>query len=433
MKLLRKHLWRLSDIPRDLDPIIRIDTRREVDPHQLGLLQPDVDSIWDTIIKLYKTGVHPAVTVCIRHQGKVLMSRSIGHVSGNGPNDDCDGEKIIATPDTPMCLFSTSKGITALLMHMLQEDGLINVSDPVAFYAPEFARKGKENITIHQILAHRGGIPGLPKDIALEVLWDEDQTWELLCDAEPIVTDGSKLAYHAITGGFVMERVVRKVTGADINAYITKKIREPMGMKYFSYGIEPQHANDMAVNYATGPRPGLLMAAFIRRALGTDVASLEDVSNDPRFQEAIIPSGNLVATAEETSRFFQMMLNGGKWGRKRICSQSTVARATQEFGSRSIDRTLFLPMRYSAGLMLGDKPFGIWGPNSRHAYGHLGLVNKFAWADPQRDLSACLLTSGIPLIAHHIPSLVKLLRRIGSTIPAREGNPEPFALPTASN
>jgi CubicO group peptidase (beta-lactamase class C family) len=431
MKLLRKHLLHVSDIPRDLDSVITIDSRQEVDPREVGLLQSDVDHIWDAIIRVYKTGVHPAITACIRHQGKVLLSRAIGHVRGNGPNDRPDSEKVLATPDTPMCLYSTSKGITALLMHMLQEEGLINVSDPVAFYAPEFARKGKENITIHQILAHRGGIPGLPKDVAIDVLWDEDQTWDLLCDAEPIVTDGSKLAYHAITGGFVLERVIRKVTGADINAYIAKKIREPMGMKYFSYGIEAEHADDLAVTYATGPRPGPLMNAFIKRALGTDIVSLEEVCNDPRFQEAIIPAGNLAGTAEESCRFFQMMLNGGKWGRRRICAERTVARAVQEFGNRTLDRTLFIPMRFSAGLMLGDEPFGVWGPNSRQAFGHVGLVNKFAWADPQRNMSAAVLTSGIPVIAHHIPALLNLLRTIGNTIPPREGEPKPFALQLA--
>ena len=428
MKLLRKHVFHLSDIPRDLDSVIDINSKQEVDPRDLGLLQSDVDSIWDNIIKVYKTGVHPAITVCIRHQGKILMSRAIGHTRGNGPNDGPDSEKVLATTNTPMCLYSTSKGITALLMHMLQEEGLINISDPVAFYAPEFARKGKDNITIHQILAHRGGIPGLPKDVAIETLWDEDQTWELLCDAEPIVTDGSKLAYHAITGGFVLERVLRQVTGADINTYITKKIREPMGMKYFSYGIESEHLPDLAETYATGPRPGLLLGAFIKRALGTDMASLEQVCNDPRFQEAIIPAGNLAATAEETCRFFQMMLDGGKWGRRRICSERTIARTVQEFGNRTVDRTLFIPMRFSAGLMLGDEPFGVWGPNSSQAFGHLGLINKFAWADPQRDMSAALLTSGIPVIAHHIPALVNVMRGIANAIPLAESNPKPFAL-----
>ena len=431
MKLLRKRLFHLSDIPRDLDAVIHIDRKQESDPREVGLLQSDVDGIWDNIIKLYRTGVHPAITACLRYQGKTILSRAIGHTHGNGPNDDPDGPKILATTDTPMCLYSTSKGITALLMHMLQEDGLINVSDPVAFYAPEFARKGKDNITIHQILAHRGGIPGLPKDVAIEVLWDEDQTWELLCDAEPIMTDGSKLAYHAITGGFVLERVIRKVTGANINAYITRKIREPMGMKYFSYGIEPQYLDDLALTYATGPRPGPLMGAFIKRALGTDVASLESVCNDPRFQEAIIPSGNLASTAEEACRFFQMMLNGGKWGRSRICAESTVARAVQEFGTRTLDRTLFIPMRYSAGLMLGDVPFGIWGPNTRYAYGHVGLINKFAWADPQRELAASVLTSGIPIIAHHLGPMVNVIRGIANTIPAQEESPAPYALKLA--
>jgi CubicO group peptidase (beta-lactamase class C family) len=169
------------------------------------------------------------------------------------------------------------------------------------------------------------------------------------------------------------------------------------------------------------------MGAFIKRALGTDIVSLEQVCNDPRFQEAIIPAGNLAGTAEEASRFFQMMLNGGKWGRRRICSERTVARAVQEFGSRTLDRTLFIPMRFSAGLMLGDEPFGVWGPNTRQAFGHVGLINKFAWADPQRDLSAAVLTSGIPVIAHHIPALLNVMRGIANTIPLRE-DPTPFAL-----
>ena len=431
MNYLRKRILHLSDIPADLDSVISIDHKKEVDPQQVGMAQADIDEIWHNLVKLYQTGVHPGISISIRRQGKLLMSRGIGHALGNGPDDGPDEQKVLMTADTPVCLYSTSKGITALLIHMLSEDGLIDIMDPVAFYAPEFAANGKQNITIHQILAHRGGIPGLPSDTPLDVLWDEDKTWELLCDAQPIVSDGSKLAYHAITGGFVLERVIRQVTGDNINAYIDKKIRQPMGMKYFTYGVEPEHLDKMAPTYATGPRPGPLLRAFLKRALGTpDITSLADMCNDPRFQEAIIPAGNLVGTAEEVSNFFQMMLNGGKWGRRRICSQSTVARAVQEFGHRTVDRTLFLPLRFSAGLMLGDEPFGIWGPASRHAFGHLGLINKFAWADPEREISVSLLTTGLPLIAHHIPPLVNVLRAIGNRTPKVE-NLQPFTLRTA--
>jgi CubicO group peptidase (beta-lactamase class C family) len=431
MEFIRKRVLQLSRIPKDLDSVTSIDRDREVDPRDVGMSRADVDGIWDQVLKLYRTGTHPAITVSLRRQGKTLLSRGIGHARGNGPYDDPEEEKVLATADTPICLYSTSKGITALLMHMLAEDGLINVMDPVAFYAPEFARKGKENITIHQILAHRGGIPGLPADVPIETLWDEDATWELLCDAEPIITDGSKLAYHAITGGFVLERVVRQVTGDNINAYIDRKIRQPMGMRYFTYGIEAEHLDDLALSYVTGPRPGPLLRRLVKRALGTTVEELGQTVNDPRFQEAIIPAGNLAGSATECTDFFQMMLDGGKWGRRRICQQSTVARAVQEFGNRSIDQTLGAPMRYSAGLMLGDEPFGIWGPKSHHAFGHLGLINKFSWADPERELSATVLTSGIPLLTHHVVPLFNLIRAIGNNVPRVE-NLKPFSLTSAA-
>ena len=158
--------------------------------------------------------------------------------------------------------------------------------------------------------------------------------------------------------------------------------------------------------------------------------TLEAVCNDPRYQEAIIPAGNLVGTADETCRFFQMMLNGGKWGRRRICQPATIARAVQEFGTRTVDQTLGIPMRYSAGLMLGDAPFGVWGPDTPQAFGHLGLVNKFAWADPERQLSAAILTTGLPLVSHHIVPLFNLIRTIGNRVP-REERSSSFALSLA--
>ena len=417
MQFVRRKLLRLSPMPDDLDEVIRIDARAETDTAALGLRSADLERAWDEVIRVYRSGVHPAITVNLRYRGKIVMSRSIGHARGNGPQDGPETERVLARPDTPMCLFSASKAVTALLVHMLAEDGLVDLERPVAFYTPEFARKGKDRITLHQVLAHRGGIPGLPSDTPLETLWDEDATWALLCDAKPIINDGSKLAYHAITGGFVLQRVLRTVTGADIDAYLERKIRRPMKMKYFTFGARPEHRDELALNYATGPRQGPVLNALIRRALGTDMESIEAISNDPRFHDAIIPAGNLVANAAEVSAFFQMMLNGGTWRGRRICRPETIAGAVREVGSRTFDRTLLLPMRYSAGLMLGDDPFGLWGPHSRNAFGHVGLINKFAWADPQRDLSAAILTSGILLVAHHLLPFAKLVGSVADIAP----------------
>jgi CubicO group peptidase (beta-lactamase class C family) len=420
MGFIRQRVLRLSEVPRDLDAVIVIDAKKEVDPREVGLRPADIDRVWDQVIKLYRTGVHPAITINLRRQGRVIMARSVGHARGNGPDDGPDDTRVLATPDTPMCLFSASKAITALLMHMLAEEGLIDLMAPVTRYAPEFGRKGKQGITIHQILAHRGGIPGLPRGASLDVLWDADKTWELLCDAAPIMTDGSRLAYHAITGGFVLERVLREVTGAGIDVYLHRRIGQPMGMKYFTYGARPAQRAALALNYATGPRQGPVLGTLIRRALGTDMEAVANISNDARYHEAVIPAANLVASAGELSAFFQMMLDGGRWGRKRICAPETIAGAVRATGRRAFDRTLMLPMRYSAGLMLGDEPFGLWGPHSRQAFGHVGLINKLAWADPQRELSAAVLTSGILLVAHHLAPVARLVRSIGMLTDTRK-------------
>ncbi len=427
---VRKHILHLIDMEDDLDAVTTIDRKAEIDPQAVDMTQADVDAIWGSVLKLYRSGTHPAISLCLRRRGKVVLSRSIGHVRGNGPHDSPDADKVLATPDTPYCQYSGSKGVTAMLIQMLAEDGLICLMDPVSFYAPEFAKNGKENITIHQILAHRGGIPGLPPKTNLSALWDEDNVWDMLCEARPITTDGSKLAYHAITGGFVLGRVLRNVTGEDMNAYIDRKLRQPMGFKYFTYGVESHNLDHLAQSYVTGPSPGPVVNHFVKRALGSDMRSLEPTLNDPRFQQVQMPAANLAASAPEMSAFYQMMLNGGRWKRRRICSDSTVARTTHEYGSRSIDKTLMMPLRYSAGLMLGDAPFGLWGPDSSSAYGHGGLANKLTWADPERDISVALLNSGLPLIGPHLGDLFGFLRTVGQRC-TKVGDPSPFALSQA--
>ncbi len=76
-------------------------------------------------------------------------------------------------------------------------------------------------------------------------------------------------------------------------------------------------------------------------------------------------------------------------------------------------------------------PFGVGLPKLREAFGHVGLVNKFAWGDPQRQLSAAILTSGIPVLAHHLVPMVNVLRVISNTFPRLEREARPFALQLA--
>ncbi|MDX1588357.1 MAG: serine hydrolase domain-containing protein [Oleiphilaceae bacterium] len=415
-RLLRKVL-RSSAIPEDLSSVTRIDHASEVDPESVAMTREQVDSIWQATEALYRTGTHPGIQLCVRRRGHIILNRALGHAQGNGPEDSVDGPRMAMDTDTPVCYFSASKAVTALAVHMLAEEGLINLLDPVSFYCPEFGQKGKEQITLLQILSHRGGIPGLPTGTPLDFLWDEQAIWELLCEAEPIDVDGSKLAYHAITGGYVLGEVVRRVTGHSIEAFLDDRMRQPMGMRYFTYGIDHNKLPELAWNYATGPKPVGPVAWAVKRALGADLDTVVEISNDPRFQEAVIPAGNLVGTAEEMSRFYQLMLDGGVWQGRRICSRQCVQRAIQPIGTMQLDRTLMIPMRFSAGFMLGANPVGLWGLNSASAYGHIGLINKWCWADPTREISVSLLNNGIPILGHHMAALMRFVHCVNESCP----------------
>ncbi|PAV25050.1 CubicO group peptidase (beta-lactamase class C family) [Tamilnaduibacter salinus] len=408
MNAVARRLLNASRISRDLASVTHY-AGDEVAPSSVGMSPTSVETIWRSVERLYQTGTHPGMQLHVRHRGETVIHRAIGHASGNGPHDPKGTPVVPMTTETPICYFSASKAVTALLIHILAEQGRINLLDPVSVYCPEFGRKGKRTITIHQILSHRGGIPAIPRDTPLDTLWDSDAIWELLCDQVPVEVDGAKVAYHAITGGYVLQRVLETVTGDSIEAFLDRHIRQPMGMTWFTYGIQPDRLNQLATNYATGPTPVFPVSWVIKRALGGDMATIEDVVNDPRFQEAVIPAGNLCGTAEEMGRFFQMMLNGGVWEGRRICDPVTVRRAIQQYGSLQIDRTMMVPMRFSAGFMLGGDPVGLFGPNSREAFGHIGLINKLCWADASRDIAVSLVNTGIPIVGHHLPALARFV------------------------
>src|SRR5262249_38044899 len=276
---------------------------------------------------------------------------------------------------------------------------LIRLDDPVCEYIPEFGVHQKDWITIRHVLTHRAGIPNLPPGAAdLERLGDQEGIVRMLCDARPVSRPGRQLAYHAISGGFVLGEVVRRVTGKDIRTLLAREICRPLGFRWMNYGVQPRDLRRVALNYFTGPPAVPPASTILGRALGVDFHAAIELSNDPRFLLGIIPAGNLVTTADELSRFYQLLLNGGELDGTRIFDPRTVRRATLEQSYLEMDFTLGLPFRYGMGFMLGGKWVSLYGPDTLDAFGHLGFTNIIAWADPERQVAASLMTSGKPLV-----------------------------------
>ncbi len=399
-------------VPDDLASVISYNPAEEVDPSEVGMRRDEVQAIWDDVEDLYRSGIHPAISFCLRRKGKIVLKRAIGHARGNGPDDAPKTEKILATPETPMCLFSVSKVAAAMLIHLLDERGQIHLMDPVSHYIPEFAASGKENITIHHILTHRGGISSLPHNIDPKIIFNYDAFIQLLCKAKPVSIGGRQTAYHLITGGFILGEIVHRVTGNDIRQFLHETIQKPLGFRYFNFGVPSEDISRVPINYYTGIPLMFPLTVFIKRALGVSWEDAVRISNDPCFMQAIIPSANMYSTADEASRFFQLLLNKGELDGVRIFIPLTVQHAIMEASKPELDRTVMLPMRYGAGLILGNKPIGMYGPFTQHAYGHLGFSNIFCWADPERDISVSLLNTGKAMLGQHLIPLARLLMHI---------------------
>ncbi len=151
-----------------------------------------------------------------------------------------------------------------MLVHLLAEQGEVNLLNPVSYYIPAFAAKGKGSITLLQLLTHRGGIADVPDDIELELLYDHDAALQLICEAQPTDHQGRIQAYHAITTGFIFNELIKVTTGLDAQQYLDRYIRKPMGMRYFRYGLTKRDQARVAINTCTG-----LDSALINRALDT--------------------------------------------------------------------------------------------------------------------------------------------------------------------
>ena len=350
----------------------------------------------------------------------MVFNRAIGHARGNGPGDEADTPKLRATVRTPSCIFSASKGISAMVMHRMEEQGQLNLLNPISHYIPEFAKHGKERTTIYHLLSHRAGIPGIAGVDDPQVVLDHEQCLQLLCDAEPQHLLGRQQAYHAITGGVILNEIVRRVSGMDMRKAWRTWFKEPMGFKVLDYGAAGPLRARIAEQTLTGIQNCSVVDGFLRDAIGAKLSDVAELLNDPGFYQAIIPSGNMVSTAEEAAAFYQMLLDGGRWNGRQILRPETIVRATMEVGPHQFDRTVGVPLRFSQGFMLGGAPFGLYGPRTHHAFGHVGLVNNITWADPERQISVALLVSGIPLLAGNLPALGRLIIRIARGCPRVE-------------
>jgi CubicO group peptidase (beta-lactamase class C family) len=196
-----------APVPKRLASVTSIAREREVDPRSVGVDAEGVDAIWQAVKTLYRAGVQPAMQLCIRRRGQILLDRAIG-CGGGGPDGTARCRESPRTHGDAVQYVLRSKAVTAMVIHSLDEQHLLHLDDPVCEYIPEFAKHGKEWITIRHVLTHRAGIPNVPAEVMRVELLERPDDHRVALRHGADVAPGRRLAYHAISGGFILGEIV---------------------------------------------------------------------------------------------------------------------------------------------------------------------------------------------------------------------------------
>jgi CubicO group peptidase (beta-lactamase class C family) len=285
--------------------------------------------------------------------------------------------------DTLVCLYSTTKGPTALCAHLLADRGALDLDAPVARYWPEFAQAGKQAIPVRHLLSHQAGLAGVPDSIGAEDFYDWDAMVDALAAEAPAWEPGTAHGYHALTFGHLVGEVVRRVSGRTLGTFFREEVAERLGAD-LHIGLGAEH--DARVAELIPPEENEMRAALRDAGPGSLPArALDHAAADPKrtgtraWRGAEIPAANGHGNARALARIYSALACGGAVDGVRLLAPETLERASA-LAASGPDLVIRFPMFWGLGFMRNDFKV-LYGPNP-DSYGHTGFGGSFAFADP---------------------------------------------------
>jgi CubicO group peptidase (beta-lactamase class C family) len=285
--------------------------------------------------------------------------------------------------------WSIGKGATATLVHRLVDAGALGYDTPVAEVWPEFARHGKQAVTVRHVLNHSAGVPALPAGVTVDAVCSWPAMVAALEDAEPWWEPGTKVGYHAYTFGYLAGEIVRRVTGrelGDVLGELTADLGRPGEIRF---GIAPGEDVDLAVLEDAPADPGaedwtasLPSDAPMFRAVPPALFPTAALGNDPRMIAADIPAGAKV-TARALARLYAGWL--GPVDGARLVDDERRAAAWAE-SSSGPDQVYGNDSRWGLGFGLGLP----WDEDAPRVFGMAGAGGSWAGADPERGVAVAV-------------------------------------------
>ncbi len=338
---------------------------------QLGFYETALVKLGAVIKKHIADGRYPGAQIALARHGQLALFESFGSASLDGK---------AAADDTLWLLFSNTKVVTAMGIWALVEDGLLTFSDRVAEHMPEFAQHGKGEITIAQVISHRGGFPS--QNVTPAVWTDHAEMRRQVCNFTLEWTPGTRLHYHGRSALWVAAALIETVSGMDYRDFLRQRILEPLGLggDIFVGMPDAQHARAATI--------------YEPDASGGQKALQEE--NTAPFRRAGVPSGGGYATARGMAALYQMLANFGKLNGTRIFSRRLIEFVTRNHTGDMNDGGMGMPMHRGLGVHtrgLTEKIRGLGAIASPRTFGHGGVGTSYCWADPDSGVSFAYITN----------------------------------------
>ncbi len=375
------------------------------------------EDVKEVFAKNFKLGLDVGASLAVTLEGEFVVDLWAGYANATKTRP---WEK-----ETIVCVFSTTKVMTTICTLMLVDRGLLDLDAPVAKYWPEFAQNGKEELPVRYLLSHGAGLLTWDEKIPIETLYDWDQCITLLASQKPQWEPGTKSTYHAITFGYLLGELVRRITGKSLGNFFRDEVAGPLNAD-FHIGLAEEH--DSRVADIIPPKLPLIIKIFNNRVFkkivkyfhmglrvisNPDLASiyiLTDVMKTRGWRGAEIPASNGHGNARSIARITAALACGGKLDGVRLLSASTIEKALEEqyYGK---DKVLGAPQRYGLGFGLPSKTDSIPFPHPRTLYWG-GFGGSQAIIDVDAKMSIGFAMNNLILFQKKDPRILRFIEAI---------------------
>ena len=366
-----------------------------------GYCDPRFEQVADVLRHSLESKFEVGASFAVEIESEMVMDLWGGHK---------DAERTMPwQQDTIVNVFSVTKGVTAICAAKLIEQGRLDLHQKVSHYWPEYGCNGKENTTVLDFLCHRAAMFGFRDQVPLDDWTNWGQFTGMLAAQAPFAEPNSIQAYHALTFGWLVGELIRRVDGRTVGVYFKEEIANPLGLD-FAIGLDD---SDMArcaqmlmldelpsisqlnvlkylpdfllskslTNIKAAVSMGFNPIAFDGRAMDNP-----DFANTSEWRRAEIPAANGHGAASSLATLYGILSNGGSRDGNEVLNPETIE-LLRTVHSNGPDMVLFgLNYKFCLGHMLNAPITPIGRNRSESMFGHTGIGGAVVFGDVEKKL-----------------------------------------------